>query len=295
MAISDIAYSLMQRRVSLSGATWRWLVIAALVIVELSWAARLGVPADLSTKRIEVIIVTLLAAISFTFRRLNFQIIGDVFETFAQVLFLVLLGNSLSCLVIASARNIPLADGMLARLDSAMGFKWVAWHNFFQGLQTFNSLLSWVYYSLGKEYALVLLYLAVMQKRDKCERLLWASMLSLLLVIAISAGIPAIGAGYFYGFSQPRWTADILGLRAHTADILKAFGSISFPSFHTVLALLLIDAVRHNKWLLMPSLAFNGLMILAMPTLGSHYFIDIIGGAVVAVFILWVIPCEYDR
>ena len=136
---------------------------------------------------------------------------------------------------------------------------------------------------------MVLLYLGVMQKRQEGERLLWATMLALFMCIAISAYFPAYGAGYYYGVCEPFWINDLNGLRAHTADIFNSFGSVSFPSFHTVLALLLIDAVRHNKWLLGLSLAFNALMLLAIPTVGLHYFIDMIGGAAVTAIALWVL------
>ena len=158
--------------------------------------------------------------------------------------------------------------------------------------KTLNSLITWIYYQVGKEYGLVLFYLCVIQKRQESERLLWASMLSLLIVIAISAYIPAFGAGYYYGVNQPVWIKDMNGLRAHTADIVNSFGSVSFPSFHTVLALLLIDAVRYNKWLLGLSLAFNGLMLLAIPTVGSHYFIDMIGGVAVTAIVLCVLKID---
>jgi hypothetical protein len=286
-ALSDITFPVAQPIVTLSGGTWRWLVIAALVIVELSWTAWLGVSADLSLKKHIIILATVLAAISFIGRRLNFHMIGDVFESVAQVLIFLMVANTLSCLLIATSGNSPLADGLLARIDSAMGLSWVAWWNFLQGFQTVNSLFTWIYKQTYKEYGLVLLYLCVTEKRQESERLLWASSLSLLIVIAISAYIPAFGAGYYYGVNQPSWIKDMNGLRAHTGDIVNSFGSVSCPSFHTVLALLLIDAVRHNKWLLGLSLAFNGLMLLAIPTVGSHYFIDIIAGAAVTAIVLY--------
>ena len=61
------------------------------------------------------------------------MIIGDVFESAAQVIIFMIVANSLSCLVIAASGNAPLADGLLARIDSAMGLNWVAWWNFLQG------------------------------------------------------------------------------------------------------------------------------------------------------------------
>jgi hypothetical protein len=50
-------------------------------------------------------------------RRLNFYTIGDVFESSAQVLIFMMVGNSFSRLVITASKNFPLADGLLARID----------------------------------------------------------------------------------------------------------------------------------------------------------------------------------
>jgi hypothetical protein len=116
-AMSDIAFSVVQPRATLSGGTWRWLVMAALVMAELNWAAWLGVSADLSLKRPLIIFAIALAAISFIGRRLNFYTIGDVFESSAQVLIFMMVGNSFSRLVITASKNFPLADGLLARID----------------------------------------------------------------------------------------------------------------------------------------------------------------------------------
>ena len=254
-------------------------------------AAWLGVSGDLSLKRPVIVAATALALISFIFRRFNFHIFADVFETFAQVIIFHIVAGILSCLGVAASGNASLADGVLARIDSAMGLNWVAWWNFLQGLKTVHNLIAWIYDHIGYEYGLVLFYLCITQKRHERERLLWASMLSVVIVIAISAYIPApaFGPAYYYGVGQPDWIKDMIGLRAHTADIVNSFGSVSFPSFHTVLALLLIDALRYNRWLLVLSLAFNGLMLLAIPTVGSHFFIDMIGGAAVTAVVLCVL------
>jgi PAP2 superfamily len=274
---------------TLSSRTWRWLLLVVLAVVELIWVQWLGVAADLSVRGPVVIFALGLAAISVICRRRNFQVIGDVFEYSAQLLIYLVLINALSCLVIAACGDAPLADGLLARIDSAMGLNWMGWWYFLQSHQTLNGLLNWLYYQTAKEYVLVIFFLTLLQRRQESEHLLWASMLSLIIVIAISAYIPAIGATYYYGVREPSWVNDVFGLRAHTADVINSFGPVSFPSFHTVLTLLLIDAVRYNKWLLGVSLAFNGLMLLAIPTAGSHYFIDLIGGVVVTAIVLGIL------
>lgn len=172
-----------------------------------------------------------LAAISFICRRSNFQVIGDVFEYSAQILFFLVLISVFSCLVIATCGDVPLADGLLARIDVAMGINWVAWWYFLQSHQTLNSLITWIYHQAGKEYALLLFYLCIIQRRQESARLLGATMLSLIILIASSAYIPAFGASYYFGFNQPDWVKDMMEL-PRTLRILS-IPSVRFHAHHS--------------------------------------------------------------
>jgi membrane-associated phospholipid phosphatase len=78
------------------------------------------------------------------------------------------------------------------------------------------------------------------------------------------------------------WRADILALRAHTLVVIGATqGIISFPSFHTICAVLLANMARGRRWLT-PLLALNLLMILSVMSEGAHYAVDILSGVLVA-------------
>jgi membrane-associated phospholipid phosphatase len=84
----------------------------------------------------------------------------------------------------------------------------------------------------------------------------------------------------------------LITIRAHreTAFSLGALqGVIAFPSFHTVMAILLAYAHRppsRSFWLVA---LLNGLMVLAVPPAGHHYLIDAISGALVAVVCIMII------
>jgi membrane-associated phospholipid phosphatase len=65
-------------------------------------------------------------------------------------------------------------------------------------------------------------------------------------------------------------------------DLSQLQGLISFPSYHTVLAVLLTYAHRRSL-LLIPIALVNGIMLFSIPTVGQHYLVDIIAGAAVAV------------
>lgn len=76
------------------------------------------------------------------------------------------------------------------------------------------------------------------------------------------------------------------GLRDGTLTILDwshIDGLVTFPSFHTTAAILLAWSMRNvpiARWVF---LVLNILMIVATPTHGGHYLIDVLAGAVLAV------------
>ena len=59
-------------------------------------------------------------------------------------------------------------------------------------------------------------------------------------------------------------------------------GLITFPSFHTAVAILFAWALWRTPVAWVFGVILNGLMILATPLAGSHYVIDLVGGTVVA-------------
>jgi membrane-associated phospholipid phosphatase len=59
-------------------------------------------------------------------------------------------------------------------------------------------------------------------------------------------------------------------------------GLITFPSFHTTNAILFAWALWPVRYLQVPILVLNALMVASTPTAGSHYFSDIVGGTAVA-------------
>ena len=102
----------------------------------------------------------------------------------------------------------------------------------------------------------------------------------------------------FESFSKaPKWIigfSDITVLHSHIlsryniasfhAPMPDSFfgGLISFPSYHASVAVLCIWACWRIPGINLAFLAINCLMLAATPTHGSHYLVDIIGGALIA-------------
>ena len=93
---------------------------------------------------------------------------------------------------------------------------------------------------------------------------------------------PAVGAWSQHGVGIEPWRADILALRDHALPVIgRTQGIISFPSYHTVLGVVLAYAARGRKWFI-PSLVLNLLLIAAVMTEGAHYGVDLLSGLAVA-------------
>ncbi|WP_236654923.1 phosphatase PAP2 family protein [Burkholderia pyrrocinia] len=66
-------------------------------------------------------------------------------------------------------------------------------------------------------------------------------------------------------------------------NLSESQGLVSLPSFHVMLALLLVYAVRHVRYVFPAVVVLNVGMILSTPTQGSHYLADVIAGIVFGV------------
>jgi membrane-associated phospholipid phosphatase len=115
-------------------------------------------------------------------------------------------------------------------------------------------------------------------------------MLAVIIIVPISAVLPAAGAAYYYGVGMPNYLPDLLALRDGSLidiDIAANKGLIQFPSYHTAAAMLAINAFRTSRLLFLPNLVLSGLLILAVPVFGNHYAVDAVAGAAVAAFAIW--------
>ena len=65
-------------------------------------------------------------------------------------------------------------------------------------------------------------------------------------------------------------------------DFSKSEGLVTFPSFHTVLAIITTYALRDLRILFWIILALNSLVIVSTVPEGGHYLVDVIAGILVA-------------
>jgi membrane-associated phospholipid phosphatase len=62
-------------------------------------------------------------------------------------------------------------------------------------------------------------------------------------------------------------------------DLSALQGVVSFPSFHTVLGVITIYALRDTRWLMILVLLLNGTMLVSTLPVGGHHLTDVLAGA----------------
>ena len=106
---------------------------------------------------------------------------------------------------------------------------------------------------------------------------------AMLLTLAISTFVPAIGPADALGF-KPETAPIVRALHeSPAAQVLQYAGIVSFPSFHTVMAVQFAYAYRSLRLVFPTAIGLNALMIVSVPYAGDHYFIDVLAGAVIAI------------
>ncbi|MBD0275441.1 MAG: phosphatase PAP2 family protein [Acetobacteraceae bacterium] len=213
----------------------------------------------------------------------------------AELAFTVALWNALNIgggimSYLAAAAAAPLVDAALVRFDEAIGFDWVAWVGFVRSHGALNAVLRAAYISLPLQlYGSILLF-SVARVPGRNEEMLLLGCASVLLTCVTAVWLPALGPWVHFGLgglvpADTAYVAHVVALRQEHAPsfaLHQMQGIVTFPSFHTTLALLFTYAHRGIPWSFPPVALLNGAMLLSIPSEGGHYLADMLAGAFVA-------------
>jgi hypothetical protein len=214
-------------------------------------------------------------------------------ETFVEIGEYVLLWvcfvlvNAISAYVIAEWR-LPLRDAQLARIDTMIGFDRTALLHLVMANQWMRIILPIAYSSLFLQTIFSTVYLALNGFSDRNRELFIMAAIACIATNLISGAFPAIGPHPpLAPFQQA--LIDVRNSGWNLISLGKMQGIVTFPSFHTVLAVLFVYVHRPPCRSFLPILMLNLLMLVAVPFWGHHYFIDEIAGAVLALACIFVV------
>lgn len=197
------------------------------------------------------------------------------------LLWLVFVNAGTVLVYLAAACGGSTHDATFAAIDAALGFDWTRWYDFLVSHRDLRFVLWLAYMSLFPQILISIFWFSWRGLDYYNYELLLDNIASLTITAAIFLMLPAIG------HQDPGRGPDLavlLALRSGgpwSFDLSALQGLVSFPSYHTVLAVLLTYAHRRSS-LLWPVALVNAVMLFSIPIIGQHYLADILAGALVA-------------
>jgi hypothetical protein len=266
----------------------RWLIILALTAANAVGLRLTGMHLEASSVLKLGAALLVLFALGFIYTRWRpRERLADLAQTAMQLMAFFGAIGTFSYLVTASAA--PLVDDALAAADRATGFDWLQWFTWVHERPIVALVLKLGYASATPQLALIPIYLALSGQAERNARLIWELMLSLAVIVPLSALFPAASAWVHYAVTDlipAVHMPDFTALRNGTMreiSLSRMEGLITFPSFHTTLAVLFVAALREHRLALAIGGLVNGSMLLSIPSEGGHYLVDVIAGVLVAV------------
>lgn len=258
-----------------------WAAILIVIAIDWAWGRRAGFEIDGIIPAVRA--VAMIAAVGFFFdytRRAR-----PVSEAAHYCALWLSLAVAIDIYSYAAATlRMPMCDLQFARMDAALGFNWSAGFAWIKSSSwMIRSVLSHAYNSIFIQVFFSIGYFALTRRSDRNLELLWIGMLAALITTSLSGLFPALGP-YING-DMPAWSAVLLTIRNGTLSkfaLTDMTGIVAFPSFHTVLAVLLVYVHRPPLRTFIPMAILNVLMLIAIPFAGHHYLVDVIAGIAVA-------------
>lgn len=235
-----------------------------------------------------------LMAVSYVFRRIRPAFsIGFSTECCAQLILVLSIGCALSYPL--ATTGFPYRDAVLNAADMWMGLDWRAYLHFFNDRPLLSTLGNLAYRSILLQLLVLIVSLAGPSRLLRLQQYILATALALGITLVVFVFAPASGIFTFHNIQPDEFanlspimtTNQILRLDAlrngHQSVVNGMEGLITFPSFHAVWAVLFMWVFYPIKQLRYGAIFLNLFVIASTPIVGAHYFIDLVGGVVVAV------------
>ncbi len=256
-----------------------WCAIAALALLDALWAAHIHLSFTAAGRGLLLLAIAL--SVTAGFRLLRLRRGALMAEYFAVSMAASTAICVLSYLCLASAG--PLADSRLMAMDRALGFDWLAGYRFVHAHPGLTLVLGLAYGSLMVQGLYFCLLHGLMDNKQRLRDMFWLFLASGALACLGTLLLPALGPSKFYNIQTTSGFVPVmqhlLSGRDLSFSLAEMTGVVSFPSFHTSMALAYCWAFRKTGVIGMGIMALNLVMLCAVPFFGGHYLVDMVAGA----------------
>jgi membrane-associated phospholipid phosphatase len=281
-------------------STLAWRLTLCLALADAFLLPLVGLTMDLKGPLTILAVTTSLIVAATIYQRLRPE--PAIHAATSATAYLVLFTASAVILSYVMARAaLPLQDEPMIWIDRALGFDFVEHLRVITTSPTLIRILHGVYFSLQPQILIVVLGLSLLD-RTRLRIFIHAYAISALVSIITFGFLPAIGSYEVYApdaeiiarLLDPqtgRWHLPVLmEVRERTLNHLDLFGMqglIQFPSFHAALAVVMTYGLWGIRYLALPGLILNAVMMFATVGIGGHYIIDVIMGSLLATLTIW--------
>lgn len=280
-----------------------WGMALAVAFVDLVWV--LLTPMSIAINEVAISFAVLAGLAFFWFIYTYLRPSPQIAALALSAIFLLFHTNSSAPMsYLAASFGNPSYDGAYVAIDQAIGFDWMAFIMWANERPVFIELTRWAYYSSFFQIIFVLILLSFTQQYDRLKEFCFGYGATCIGVITIFGLVPSLGPyAYFTPDPEIFSNLDPVAAQSHLAHV-KALrsgemtfivpsgikGIIPFPSFHTCLAILVPYALRNTRYVRGPVLLLNVVVIAGTLTEGGHYFVDLVGGAVLTGLVIALMP-----
>jgi hypothetical protein len=196
-------------------------------------------------------------------------------------------------------------DPWLIQIDHLLGFDWPSFVEWMSHHPRITQALGPVYASSLPQLVVLILLLGFGGHTERLHRFLLTGVFAALGTIGFWAILPSSGPSAFMDLPQevlarvslvvePTYGAELNRLMTEGLVGIpppKPLGLVAFPSFHTVMAFMMLWFVPRRSLLFWPIVVSNVAMVPAILVHGGHYLIDVVGG--IAMF-FFAVRCADD-
>lgn len=195
----------------------------------------------------------------------------------------------------------PLIDPILIQVDQTLGYHWPGLIAWLADYPVAAKALGYVYHSSLIQVLLTIVLLAALSRDLALHRFLLVGIVTLIIAVAIWWVVPSVGPSAFQEIPEAHRLATGLYYSPAYGDYLRTLaevgppvitpevitGVVAFPSYHMILALLVVWSTR-GTFAFLPAALVNTAMIPATLSHGGHHLIDLVGGLAVFVLGVWI-------